>query len=413
MLYLRTPANATQLNPVTTILSQVVIDSGGVQVQEAENLMKEVWQLPGAYDIVEDDILWLSLNPYLDVKQKGPSALVKMAQAEVLACCVAMTLAGARNQTWPDDQIATAAYSSIASLTLARGLKESTLRRMNFSEPTTAEEVAVGAAASLGGSLSLSPVSLRATGAIVSKLCLTLVSLLDIHEETRDIQEFSLPVEIAAVSRDANTKVGQDLRLLASNKLSLEAFEDLHLKEKKNNKEEKKEEGTPTPTPPLGLSEEAFVEFEGGEVTHTHTGGGILETWQMYLLGFGGGPALVVVVFLFVKRRRKGKSEKLLNLVERHNLLSENDSHDKGQWGEGGGFGDLELHAENTTTTTTSMPAPPPSPSEAYRDPAFDHAGNDTAADSVGEMDAFGSPQKIRHRPPKSYTISSLWSAKP
>ena len=73
--------------------------------------------------------------------------------------------------------------------------------------------------------LVLDPLAIEVTSQIVAKLSVSLLSLLATHEETKDIAEFSLPVEIAAVSRDANTEIGRDVNRVASRELEPAAFE--------------------------------------------------------------------------------------------------------------------------------------------------------------------------------------------
>ena len=384
MLYLRTPANATQLNPVTTILSQIAEDhtaDTGATIDGAQALLKSAWALPSAYDIVSDDILWLSLNPYLDIRGKGPQSLVIMAQAEVMACLVAMALAGARGLEWPTDEVATAVYASMAQETV-QAHREGT--PINFTSPDLCRRAASGAAERVG--LVLDPLAIEVTSQIVAKLSVSLLSLLATHEETKDIAEFSLPVEIAAVSRDANTEIGRDVNRVASRELEPAAFESRWIL-------------PPAPAqntiaPVLPTKEEGGEGEDQGSQGQSSTAmatkpQGRGATWQVVLIGGVGAPLVLFAAFYAVKRKQGAKKEQLLNLVERHNLLG---GHNLGSSGSGDGSAGAD-HQVISVRETRLGPAMADRKAKAKaKAPDFSDVGSDAA---------FGTSFRIRHRPPK------------
>lgn len=312
MLYLRTPSNATQLNPVTTILSQILDQDPGMTAGDAQDALKRAWDLPDKYDVERDDILWLSLNAYLDVDKIGPRSIVRMAQAEVAACCVAMAIAGASGEDWPNVTVATSVYSAMATMAVEAAAPGAAA--VDFAAAETAETLASMAAKKAGASLS--PAASNATAASVAELSTRLVALLSRHGSEAASSGFSLPVEIAAVSRDANTAVGKDLNLVAAGAMTRADFGRKHLEG------EKEEAEAPVPAvvevPAADSSaEEGGVELNEPPLPAKPAGGAGLGAWQWVLVGGVGAPAVFLVGLYAARRRHKADKDQLLNLVER------------------------------------------------------------------------------------------------
>ena len=411
MIFLRTPANATQLNPTTTIFSQLVSEYA-LTFEDAQARMTESWDLPGGYDVLSDDVLWLTMNPYLDVKDLGPRSLVRMAQAEVLACSLAMLLAGTEGLDWPNEAIASAVYSSVAGMSL--------LKPINFTSEATTRRAAEKSASS--SSSSLSEEAVLATSKVVSKMNALLVALLERYYDDGGVaaasEDFSLPVEIAAVSREANTKVGMDINLLARGKLSLVDFESIHLAKEEEEEEEEEAELANSQKPPSFSDDENASFSDENASSSSPQKSLLLETWQLVLVGGVGAPLVFLAAVILVRRRRRGSKKELLNLVEEHNLLSSDDieSSQMAEWKRRKKKKKISsttttTSSSSTSTTTTSSNttanAATTSGAGAAQSSSRDDnhsSSDDDDDDSSSFVDAFGaSPQKIRHRPPKSH----------
>ncbi|QDZ25053.1 hypothetical protein HOP50_15g75980 [Chloropicon primus] len=383
MLYLRTPSNATQLNPATTILSQMLVLRPELSLGEAQDALKAAWDMPRAYDVVGDDILWLSLNSYLDVQGKGPRSFVRMAQIEVLACCVAMTLAGSLGVDWPDSATATSVYSAIAQATLEASAP------LDLASKGTTEKVVRLSSQNLA---KLPAAALNATSEIVSRLSSDLVRLLHRYEDEGEASasDFSLPVEIAAVSREANTEIGRDLNLVAATKLPAEDFERKHLvdPEHRGGPQPPKKVVTLEGQPPSELEAPTPIVMPSKPANQS-----MVETWQFVLIGGIGAPILFLLALYVARRKRKGEKDQLLNLVERHNLLGGPDE-EEGRV-HSSSHHDEAHHRSKSTTSSSSSSSSSTSTGKAK-------AKAKTKPAPLSQNDAFGSPQRIRHRPPKS-----------